>query len=82
MRWVFLPETEKVVPKCTKTYYSLSWKTNFNKTFLLLLAEQIFRLVEISFRNSDCLLLWQMATVTVSCRSKLLMQSLVPPNIN
>ena len=40
--------------------------------------EQIFRLVEMSFRNQ---LLLCVATVAVSCRNKLLMQNLIPVNI-
>ena len=48
-------------------------QTDFNKKSLL---EQIFRLVEISFRNSLC-----MATVAVSCRYKFLLQNLIPAYI-
>ena len=36
------------LPK-SRTNYSFQWKTNFNKKKLLLLGEQIFRLIEISF---------------------------------
>ena len=39
------------------------------------LLEQIFRLVEMSFRNH---LVLCVATVAVSCRDKLLMQNLIP----
>ena len=46
-------------------------------TFLL--VEQIFRQVEICFRNH---LLLCVATVTVSCKNKLLMQNLIPADIN
>ena len=47
--------------------------------FFLSLLEQIFRLVEMSFRNH---LLLYMAIVDVSCRDKLLMQNFIPANIN
>ena len=50
------------------------WQTNLNKASLL---EQIFRLVEISFKNHILL-----CVVAVSCRNKLLMQNLIPANIN
>ena len=59
--------------------YFFWWKTNFNKKSLLLLVEQTFRLVEISFRNRFFL---YVETVTVSCKNKLLMQNLIPANIN
>ena len=49
------------------------------KKTLLLLVEQIFRLVEISIRNR---LLLRVATLTVSCTNKLLMQNLISVNIN
>ena len=52
------------------------WQANFNKKSLL---EQIFRLVEMSFRNH---LVLCVATVAVSHRDKLLMQNLIPANIN
>ena len=51
-------------------------QTNFNKKSLL---EQIFCLVEMSFRNH---LVLCMATVAVSYRDKFLMQNLIPANIN
>ena len=47
------------------------WQANFNKKSLL---EQIFRLVEMSFR---IYLVLCVATVAVSCRDKLLMQTLI-----
>ena len=46
---------------------------------MLLLVEQIFCLVEISFRN--CILLC-VTTVIASCRKKLLMQNLISAYIN
>ena len=52
------------------------WQTNFNKKSLL---EQIFRLVDMSFRNH---LILCVATVAVFCRGKLLIQNLIPANIN
>ena len=52
------------------------WQTNFSKKSLL---EQIFCLVEMPFRNH---LVLCMATVAVSYRDKLLMQNLIPANIN
>ena len=54
-------------------------QTNFNKKSLLLLVEQIFRLIEMSFRNQ---LLLCVATVDVSCGNKLLMQNHISANIN
>ena len=55
------------------------WQINFNKKSLLLLLEQIFLLVKMFFRNR---LLLCVATVDVSCRNKLLIQNLIPANIN
>ena len=55
-----------------RTYTS----TNFNKKSLL---EQIFRLVEMLFRNDIALC---MATAALSCRDKLLMKNLIPANMN
>ena len=52
------------------------WQTNFNQKSLL---EQISHLVEMSFRSHLVLCL---ATVPVSCRDKLLMQNLIPANVN
>ena len=49
------------------------------KKILLFPAEQIFCLVEMSFRNR---LLLHVATGTVSCRNQLLMQNLIQANIN
>ena len=66
------------LPKSGSNYF-FSWKTNFNKKSLLLLVEQIFHLAEISFRNR---LLLSVATIAMSCRNKLLMQNLIPANIN
>ena len=51
------------------------WQTNFNKKSLLLPLKQIFRLVEMSFKNH---LLLCVATVAVSCRNKLLLQNHIP----
>ena len=50
------------------------WQTAFDKNSFL---EQIFRLVQTSFRNPLCV-----ATVAVSSRDKLLMQNLIPADIN
>ena len=50
----------------------------FNLLEIKFLLEQIFRLVEMSFRNH---LVLCKATVAVSCRDKLLMQNLIPANI-
>ena len=49
------------------------WLTNFNKKPLLLLLEQIFCLVEMSFGNH---LLLCLAIIVVSCRNKLLIENL------
>ena len=49
------------------------------RIILITLLEQIFCLVKMSFRNH---LVLCMATVAVSCRNKLLMQNLIPANIN
>ena len=59
-------------------FYSFYWKTNYNKNYLLLLVEQIFRLLEIAFGN--CLLLC-VATVfclvEISCKCKTLFELII-----
>ena len=54
----------------SRTDYSFYWKTNFIETALFLLTEQIFWLVEISFRSR---LLLCVATDTLSCTNMLLL---------
>ena len=52
------------------------WQNNLNEKSLL---KQIFRVVEMSFRNHFLLCV---ATVAMSCRNNSLMQNLIPANIN
>ena len=63
----------------SRTNCSFKWKTNFNKNSLILLMEQIFLLVEISFANR---FLSCVATVIVPCRNRLPMQNFIPANVN
>ena len=65
-----------------KYYFCLSFlsKTRTSGRLILIkkpLLKPIFRQVEMSFRNTLCL-----ANVAMSCRDKLLMQNLIPANVN